>query len=114
MINHKARHIFTSAIFLALYAIIGTGLVALTFENTHERIAKNERDALLRSLHAIIQPDIHDNDLFTDTTEVVSPTLLGSAKPVTVFRARKDNKPVAAVRRSDRYLEVRCPRHRGE
>jgi len=88
-------NIITSTILLALFAIVGTGLVAYTFENTEDRIKLNEKNALLRSLHALIPPEKHDNDIFHDTVQVIMPALLGTSDPITVYRARKDGKPVA-------------------
>ncbi len=90
------RQILVTALFLFLFAAIGTALVAVTFDNTHERIAANEREALLRSLHELIPPERHDNDIFTDIINVTDPDL-GGDEPVPVYRARKDGWPVAAV-----------------
>lgn len=84
------------AFILGLFAVAGTGLVALTHDGTAERIAENERQSLLRSLHQIISPDSHDNDIYTDTIEVSDP-LLGTNQPVMVYRARLGKQPVAAV-----------------
>lgn len=89
--------IVTSAVLLALFAIVGTALVAYTYDRTVSQIAENERQALLRNLHAIIDPSEYDNDIFADTTDVRSSQLLGTAAPVTVYRARKNGKPVAAA-----------------
>lgn len=92
-----ARHMLTTGILLGLFAVIGAGLVALTEEGTREPIAEAERQALLRNLHAIIPPGRHDNDIYTDTLEVIHPLLLGTGKPVTVYRARMKGQPVAAL-----------------
>lgn len=86
-----------SAIVLGVFAIGGTTMVAFTFEQTKEQIKENHRQAILRSLHQLITPEEHDNDIFTDTIEVTDRKLLGSKYPVTVFRARKKGKPVAAI-----------------
>lgn len=91
------RNMSFSALILGLFAVIGTALVGLTYEGTKDRIAANERAALLRSLHAIVQPERHDNDIFTDVIQVTDPELLGSREPASVFRARKQGDPVAAV-----------------
>lgn len=93
----NARHVLVTGLLLFLFAAIGTGLVAFTFDNTHERIAHNEREALLRNLHVLVPPERHDNDIFTDIIEVTDPDLLGTPRPVTVYRARKDGRPVAAI-----------------
>ncbi|HED17536.1 MAG TPA: electron transport complex subunit RsxG [Gammaproteobacteria bacterium] len=91
------RNTIISAIILSLFAIIGTALVSFTYDATREKIKTNQRMALLRNLHSIIMPDEHDNDIFTDVVMVNNPTLLGSDKPIPVYRARKQGKPVAAV-----------------
>ncbi len=90
-------NIITSTILLALFAIVGTGLVAYTFENTEERIKLNEKNALLRSLHALIPPEKHDNDIFHDSLQVTMPAMLGTSDLVTVYRARKNGEPVAVA-----------------
>jgi len=91
-----AKHMLRTGLILGVFAIIGTALVALTYDNTRERIATSERAYLLRSLHALITPSIHNNDIFTDTVTVTS-SLMGTNKPTVVYRARMDGKPVAAV-----------------
>ncbi|WP_172597615.1 electron transport complex subunit RsxG [Sulfuriflexus mobilis] len=90
------QHMLRTALLLGLFAIIGTGLVAYTFKATEQPIAESQRAALLRSLHALVPPALHDNDLFTDIIEV-SDGRLGSAKPMRVFRARQKQQPVAIV-----------------
>jgi len=86
-----------SAVVLAVFAITGTGVVAWTFGMTQHRIADNERQALLRQLHVLIAPSAHDNVLDQDVISVQDRALLGSKKPVQVFRARMKDKPVAAI-----------------
>ena len=84
------------AFILGLFAVVGTGLVALTYDGTADRIAENERQSLLRSLHQIIPPESHDNDIYADFIQVTDP-LLGTNQPVSVYRARLGKQPVAAV-----------------
>lgn len=91
------KHIVASTLLLALFAIVGTALVAFTYNRTIDQIAENERQALLRNLHAIIPSSAHDNDIFSDTAQLPGSPLLGTLKPVTVYRARKNGEPVAAV-----------------
>ena len=91
------KHMLWSGVLLALFAIAGTGLVALTYENTKERIAQAEREALLQKLHSIIPPSEHDNDIFSDYIIVSSPKLLGPSTEVYVFRARMNSQPVAVL-----------------
>jgi len=91
------RYMLITAILLGVFAVVGTGMVAYTFDITAERIAINEREALLQSLHAIVPSALHDNDLPSDTITVKSKELLGTGKPVTVYRARKNGIPIAAI-----------------
>ncbi|HEB66839.1 MAG TPA: electron transport complex subunit RsxG [Gammaproteobacteria bacterium] len=86
-----------SALLLGGFAVIGTAMVALTHEATAERIAANHRARLLKSLHLLVTPEMHDNDLVTDMITVTDKELLGTDKPVRVWRARKDGKPVAVI-----------------
>jgi electron transport complex protein RnfG len=91
------RQILVTGLFLFLFAIVGTAFVAFTYEETAERIADNERAALLRRLREIIPPEMHDNDLFHDTIKVHDRALLGTDEPVTVYRVRKGGRPIAVV-----------------
>jgi len=91
------RPVLISAIFLFLFAIIGTGTVAYIFESTEERIAENQRRALLKSLNELVPEDLYDNDIYADILYVQNGELLGTDAPVPVYRARKNGWPVAAV-----------------
>jgi electron transport complex protein RnfG len=90
------RHIALAGGILALFAVIGTGLVALTHEATDERIAANQRAATLATLHELVPEERYDNDPVADTITVTD-RRLGSREPLTVYRVRRDGEPVAAV-----------------
>ena len=90
------KHILTSATLLALFALVGTGLVAFIHGNTKERIAANERAAMLRNLNAVVPRGRYVNALLNDTVEIEDEALSGGL-PVTVYRARRGGQPVAAV-----------------
>ena len=94
MIN---RHpVIVASLLLGFFAVIGTALVAYTYEATVDRIADNERRALLDKLYKIIPADDVDNDMLEDTLTVSSPHLLGNDE-TRVYIGRKLNQPVAAV-----------------
>ncbi len=82
---------------LALFAVLGTGLVAITEDATRERIESNQREYLLRSLNDVLPSDRYDNVLFEDTIEVTDAELLGSDQSITVYRGRLGANPVAAI-----------------
>jgi electron transport complex protein RnfG len=91
------RSVLRNGLILGLFAVVGTALVALTYEETRERIAANEQAAFLRTLHEVLPPADYDNDILGDTIQVVAPDLLGTKAPVTVYRARKAGRPVAVI-----------------
>lgn len=94
MIN---RHpIIIASLLLGVFAVIGSTLVSFTYENTKERIAENERQALLSKLYKLVPAEAINNDIVTDTTTVSSPDRLGAAETL-IYLGRKDNQPVAAV-----------------
>jgi electron transport complex protein RnfG len=91
------RHVLGAGILLGLFAVAGTGLVALTFEATHEQIAENERQAMLRKLYALVPPEQFDNDLLEEARELPPSELLGSTEPRPAYVARREGEPVAVV-----------------
>ena len=85
-----------SALLLGLFAVIGTSVVAYVHDHTKDRIAANEKAQMLRSLHEIMPDSFYDNDILTDTKEVVD-ELLGDDQPKILFIARRQGSPVGAV-----------------
>jgi len=88
-------HMLRTAMVLGFFALISAWLVAITFDVTKEPIATSEKNALLRNLHQLIPAELHDNELFADVITVSEPTLLGTKKSQRVFRARKQDQPIA-------------------
>lgn len=91
------RPILISATFLFIFAVAGSGLVAFTHDSTAQRIADNQRRALLKSINELVPGDWYDNDIYSDIMYVRNPKLLGTDEAVPVYRARKGGWPVAAV-----------------
>ncbi|MDX9989740.1 electron transport complex subunit RsxG [Thiothrix unzii] len=82
--------------FLAAFALLGTVVLASAYNLTLPRIAANERTATLTRLNALVSPSEYDNDLLNDQ-RVLPAAAFNSAEPVTVYLARKQNQPVAAL-----------------
>jgi len=97
MIAINRRQILLSGVFLSLFAVVGTTLVALTEYSTSEAIAENERQVLLRNLYALLPRDRLDNDIAADTLQLPASALLGTDDASTVYRARLGDEPVAAI-----------------
>ncbi|WP_240901366.1 electron transport complex subunit RsxG [Thioalkalivibrio sp. XN279] len=91
------RNMWRAAGVLSGFAVLGALLVALTWESTAERIAANERAFLLRTLAEVLPAGEYDNAVHEDAITVRDPDLLGTERPVTVYRARDGETPVAAV-----------------
>jgi electron transport complex protein RnfG len=97
MIAINRRQILISGAFLWLFAVAGTTLVALTEYSASSAIAENERQLLLRNLHALLPPDQLDNDIAADTLELPAAKLLGTHSVSLAYRARRAGAPVAVV-----------------
>jgi electron transport complex protein RnfG len=81
--------------------VVGALTAALTFvaNLTRERIERNAQASIMQRLDALVPPADRDNDLLTDRIDVVSADLLGTNRPVRIYRARRNGKPVAAILR---------------
>jgi electron transport complex protein RnfG len=90
------KPIINAAAALGVFAVIGMGLVAVVHDRTKARIESNEQAVLLHTLESLIPADWFDNDILADTITVIDPDL-GTDKPVTIYRARKNGSPVATV-----------------
>ena len=97
MITASKRQILVSGIFLWLFAVVSTSLVAITEYSARNKIGANERDLLLRNLHALLPTEELDNDIANDTLKLPAAELLGTTEPSLVYRARLGGEPVAAI-----------------
>ena len=91
------KQMITASLLLTLYSVIGTGLVAYTNAATKEQIASNEKNVLVDSIGEVLPKDSYDNDITNDKITLTDPANLGTQSPVTIYRARKGDTPVAAV-----------------
>lgn len=91
------KQVLTTALLLMIFAVIGAGVVGLTYESTYERIKRNEQIVMLRKLNTILAPSEYDNDLLADQIELGPDPLLGTGETSKAYPAFKDNAPVAIV-----------------
>lgn len=92
----KKAPILIAAFILGSFAVGGVGLVAVTHTITDQRIAENQRQAMLTKLKAIVPAGRMSNDPLADRIEVSDQDLLGA--PVTeVYRVRDAGDPVALI-----------------
>ncbi|WP_117233332.1 electron transport complex subunit RsxG [Vibrio maerlii] len=76
---------------LALFALASTSVVVLTHTLTIDTINEQKEKNLLKQLNQVIPEEMHDNNLFTSCTLLVSPRFLGTDKPMPVYIAKKNN-----------------------
>ncbi|MDF1581900.1 MAG: electron transport complex subunit RsxG [Methyloprofundus sp.] len=81
-----------AALRIGLFSFIIVGLVSVVYHGTKEKIADNERRALLQSLQSVIDKRLYDNDLANDKIQ-----LNANEKNHTIYRARKAGQPIAAI-----------------
>ncbi len=81
---------------LTAFALVTTGLVASINALTADKIAEQEQLQLTAQLQEVLDPKSYDNELSTDCVIFTDETLGPYANQV-IYRARKNNKPVAVV-----------------
>ncbi len=82
---------------LAVFAVITTGLISLTYFGTRDQIALQQQQKLLSILNAVIDEGSYDNSIQLDCALVTSVEMLGSVQPQHIYRATKQGRPVAAA-----------------
>lgn len=91
--------VLRSAASLGLVAMAGTALLAGVYQLTSERIAAQERRAVLEQLQEIIPADRYDNALQDDWISFTDETHFPRGQQVLAYRARRDGQPVAVILR---------------
>ncbi|MFO7994007.1 MAG: electron transport complex subunit RsxG [Marinobacter sp.] len=92
-----AQSIRRNAVGLGLFAIITGGTIAVTQVMTAERIEEQAARAEAKALYEIIPENQHDNDLLSDTVKLPADNRLNSDEPVTVWVARRDDRPTGLI-----------------
>jgi Na+-translocating ferredoxin:NAD+ oxidoreductase subunit G len=86
-----------TALNLLVFATVGTALLALTYQLTHEPIARSEEKEKLKLVSQIAPPDSFDNDIIKDTTELAPDALLGNDDTTIAYLGRLKEQPSIAV-----------------
>jgi electron transport complex protein RnfG len=89
--------VLRSAASLGLVAIAGTSLLAGVHHLTAERIAEQERRAVLEQLQEIIPGGRYDNALQDDWISFTDEAHFPRGQEVMAYRARRDGQPVAII-----------------
>lgn len=90
------KSIQKNALFLALFALACTLVVATTAHLTRDKISQQAERQLLKTLSTIIDPKLHNNNIYQDCV-LVQDSALGGLNEHPVYLATQDNTPVAAA-----------------
>lgn len=84
------KSILRNALGLGLFAMVTAGLIAITQQLTADAIQQQEARAQAGALLEIIPPELHSNDLLSDTFTVSANPDLGLETDRTGYRARRN------------------------
>ena len=85
------------ALTLTLFAVVATLAIAVTHGVTAERIARNERQALLAQLSEVLPAPLHDNDLYESAFRLPPAPEIGQPEPFLGYLARRQGKATAVA-----------------
>lgn len=86
-----------TALNLLFFTLIGTALLALTYQFTHDPIARSEEKEKLKLVTQIAPASTYDNDIIKDTADLAADKLLGNDDTTVAYIGRLKNEPSIAV-----------------
>jgi electron transport complex protein RnfG len=86
-----------TAVILLLFTLVFTALMAGTYKVTQPLVEASAKAEKLRLIGEVLPPLTYDNTLLDDAVMLPPLPALGLDEPTTLYRARKDGKPVALV-----------------
>lgn len=86
-----------TALNLLFFTLIGTAILAVTYELTHELIAQSEETAKLKLINQIAPTSAYDNDLIKDSISLPANPKLGTEKNTLAYRGRLHGQPSIIV-----------------
>jgi electron transport complex protein RnfG len=87
----------TTALNLLVFALVGTALLALTYQFTHDPIARSEEKEKLKLVTQIAPNETYDNDIIKDTAPLAADKLLGNNDTTIAYIGRLKDQPSIAV-----------------
>jgi Na+-translocating ferredoxin:NAD+ oxidoreductase subunit G len=86
-----------TALNLLVFTLIGTALLAITYQLTHDPIARSEEAEKLRLVTQIAPAESYDNNIIKDTAQLPADTLLGNDDTTIAYLGRLKDQPSIAV-----------------
>jgi len=82
---------------LLFFTVIGTTILAFTFNLTHEKIAQSEDAAKLKLINQVVPNTLYDNDLLKDAITLPASAQLGTEHDTVAYRGRLQSQPTVVV-----------------
>ena len=92
-----------TAAILFVFVVFFTGILAAAYQWTRPAILASAAEEKMALIGEVLPHNRYNNDLLTDKLELPPTPELGSAEPMTVYRARQGGTPIALV------LEANAP-----
>jgi electron transport complex protein RnfG len=92
-----SRATVIAAVNLLVFTLVGTALLAFTFQQTLAPITKSEEEEKLNLITQLLPPALFDNNVVRDMLTLKADALLGTSDDSLVYRARLKGKPSAVV-----------------
>jgi electron transport complex protein RnfG len=86
-----------TAAILFVFVIVFTGLLSAAYQWTKPAIEASAAEEKMKLVNEVLPHGDYDNDLLNDTLTLPPTPELGLVEATTLFRARKENQPVALV-----------------
>jgi len=86
-----------NGLILAAFGLLTTAGIALTYQNTKDAIAEQERQAQARALLEIMPADSHSNDMLDDQIQLQNFQALGLRRDEVGYLAKSDSSVIAVL-----------------
>ncbi len=86
-----------TAINMLFFALIGTAILAVTYELTHPLIEASEEKEKLNSITQVVPTSLYDNELIKDTLLIPANSQLGTEQDTVAYRGRLKGEPSVVV-----------------
>jgi electron transport complex protein RnfG len=93
----SASNSMRNGIILAIFALVTTGLTALTWLLTKDQIESEKELALLRAISELVPAELYTNDPYRDCVLLTNEVLLGTKEPQHAWRLRNAEGNVAVL-----------------
>lgn len=95
--NPALNNALRTALILVGFAVVGTGILAWTWQATRDIIAASEEREKLALITQTLPRELFDNDIIADAIRLPPTEELGTTEPSLVYRATLKGEPTALV-----------------